>query len=196
MGDVSLRLFYLRRSLRIFPAFYVFWAVIVIGMGVLRHKPVAWPQAISALFYTSNYYQAITGNWQTALFHTWSLAIEEQFYLLWPALFMALRGNDRRIRLMFTAIPCFWMYRWILGACGVPEGYIYAALDTRADHLLTGCLLAVLLFEKRGGNIWTRVTARTWYLAIPLCLLAVSSTVTVIAACNSVIISVLSLIPY
>src|SRR5215203_3503971 len=95
-GDVSLRLFYLRRSLRIFPAFYVFWAVIVIGMGVLRHKPVAWPQAISALFYTSNYYQAITGNWQTALFHTWSLAIEEQFYLLWPALFMALRGNDRR----------------------------------------------------------------------------------------------------
>jgi peptidoglycan/LPS O-acetylase OafA/YrhL len=179
-GDISLRLFYIRRSLRIFPAFYVFWAVIVIGFGVLRHKPVAWPQAISAFFYTSNYYQAITGNWETALFHTWSLAIEEQFYLIWPAVFMAVRGNDRRARLMFAAIPCFWVYRWVLGAFGVPEGYIYAALDTRADHLLTGCLLAILLFEKRGGRIWARLTARRWYLAVPLILLAFSSTVTVL----------------
>ena len=84
--NISLKLFYVRRSLRIFPAFYVFW-FLVVGTGVIMGKRLAAGQAVSSLFYLTNYYQVLFGDPDTALSHTWSLAIEEQFYLLWPLAF-------------------------------------------------------------------------------------------------------------
>jgi peptidoglycan/LPS O-acetylase OafA/YrhL len=177
-GSVSLRLFYVRRSLRIFPAFYVFWFVSIIGLGVLRSRPVIWPHAITAFLYVGNYYQAVTGDWNGPLFHTWSLSIEEQYYLLWPAAFIALKTNQARLKALLIAIPCIWIYRIVLVGFGVHEGYIYAALDTRADQLLVGCALAIALFLQEGGVIWRALTVRGG-LAITLGLLAASSIATV-----------------
>lgn len=174
-GAVSLRLFYIRRSLRIFPAFYVFWFLVIVVRTILTGKPVAWPHAITAFFYVGNYYQAITDNWTTPLFHTWSLAIEEQFYLLWPTAFIALKTNQARLRALLIAIPFFWAYRLVLVALGVSQAYIYAALDTRADHLLTGCALALLLFLGKGAAIWKALTSRKWAYLLTLTLLALSS---------------------
>ncbi|HMB27009.1 MAG TPA: acyltransferase, partial [Blastocatellia bacterium] len=80
-GDVSLKGFYLRRVLRIFPAFYVYWTALVFLL-LLKGKDVLWPHAISSFFYVSDYYNAILGDPNNGFSHTWSLAIEEQFYLL------------------------------------------------------------------------------------------------------------------
>src|SRR5438105_3314001 len=98
-GAVSLRLFYVRRTLRIFPAFYAFW-LLWTGALLLSGRPIHWPQALSALGYVSNYYQAISGDPNTGYSHTWSLAIEEQFYLLWPMSFIALRRRPRAIAIL------------------------------------------------------------------------------------------------
>ena len=76
-GAVSLRLFYLRRTLRIFPAFYVYWLFVVLGFSLLR-QPVDMPQAIASLFYVNNCYQAVVGDPNTPLSHSWNLGIEEQ----------------------------------------------------------------------------------------------------------------------
>jgi len=174
-GTVSLRDFYARRSLRIFPAFYAYCAC-VFAVAVLRHHPIIWPQAVSSLLYVNNYYHAINGDPNTGFSHTWSLGIEEQFYLLWPLTFLAFRGNYRRmVRFLLAAIGVVWVYRLTLVLVfHVFQGYIYEAFDTRADHLLIGCLLAIALRIGAWPELWRRICGSTWTALVVASLLAAS----------------------
>ena len=161
-GTVSLRKFYIRRSLRIFPAFYAFWLLLVAALFVTgRHVP--WDHAASAFVYLSNYYNALLGDPNSGFSHTWSLAIEEQFYLLWPAAFLLLiRQPQKMAARLVGLILAVWVYRVILvRVFAVDQGYIYAAFDTRFDALLVGCLVAVVLHWKRAER------ATQWLLAHP-----------------------------
>jgi peptidoglycan/LPS O-acetylase OafA/YrhL len=161
-GTVSLRDFYMRRLLRIFPAFYAFCAL-VIGLAVVTHKELQWPQTIASLLYVNNYYEAIHGEVATPLSHSWSLAIEEQFYLLWPLAFLLLcRNRATMARVLTVAIVVVWVYRAILSFAGVPWTYIHYAFDTRADHLLVGCLLAVALRAGYARGTVSFVASRVW----------------------------------
>ena len=163
---VSLSRFYIRRSFRIFPAFYAYW-LIAISTRMFLHRPIDWPQSVSAFFYLSNYYQAIFGDPSNALSHTWSLGVEEQFYLLWPIVFLLLRTNERRFRALVVLIPMFWLYRQtLIYAFHVNQRYIYEAFDTRVDHLLMGCLLAVALQEGRFNRLWRIVCATPFMLPL------------------------------
>jgi peptidoglycan/LPS O-acetylase OafA/YrhL len=153
-GQISLKLFYLRRTLRIFPAFYVFWFLLV-GSLVIFSKRLVIGQAICSFLYLNNYYQAVFGDPNTGLSHTWSLGVEEQFYLLWPVTFLMLKDNRRRIHFLLAAIATIWLYREILVfVAHVPQSYIYEAFDTRADHLMIGCFLAVALRLKVWIPLW------------------------------------------
>ena len=174
-GTVSLRLFYWRRTLRIFPAFYVYWVLVVVGFSLLG-KHVDKPQAIASLLYVNNYYQAIVGDPDTALSHTWSLGIEEQFYLLWPALFIALGWRHKRIRGLIGAIGLIWAYRLVMVLVfRVYQGYVYEAWDMRADHLLIGCLLATLLYNGSSSKLFRILGAKPAMLWLTILLLALSS---------------------
>ena len=172
-GSVSLRAFYLRRALRIFPAFYVYWLLAVILLSVAGVR-IIWPQAWASFFYVANYYQGLNGYPSSAFSHTWSLGIEEQFYLLWPLAFLLL-GNRPRLTFasLIGCIAAINVYRIILHSVGAPEEYIYTALDTRLDHLLVGCAIAVALNHKMGPRVW-EVVARRDALPVIVGLLAVS----------------------
>lgn len=80
---VDLRRFYLRRALRIFPPYYTYLAVVFL-LALAGALQLAPRDMAHGLTYTSNYYPA--RSW--FLGHTWSLSVEEQFYLLWPAVLM------------------------------------------------------------------------------------------------------------
>ncbi|MBV8051533.1 MAG: acyltransferase [Acidobacteriaceae bacterium] len=158
-GEVSLSMFYMRRCLRIIPAFYVYWLLLVGGHIVLeRHLAIG--QAIASLLYVGNYYQALIGDPKTGLSHTWSLGVEEQFYLLWPITFLWLRQNSRRVRFLLWAIAAVWLYRELLiFGFHIKQQYIYQAFDTRADHLMIGCLLAVALRTGIWAWLWRGLVA-------------------------------------
>ena len=178
-GTVSLRDFYARRSLRIFPAFYCY-AALALVMLALTHRPILWPQAIAALLYVNNYYQAIHGHITSAFSHTWSLGIEEQFYLLWPAVLIgALTGKPagyrRAAAILCASILAFWIYRGILVARDVSQVYRYEAFDARADNLLAGCLLAVLLRAGIAPRLWSWLCTRSWRALPVVGLLALSN---------------------
>lgn len=182
-GQVSLRLFYARRSLRIFPAFYGYWLLVVGGLWFFG-KRLVWPQAWASFFYVNNYYQAVTGDPNTALSHTWSLGVEEQFYLLWPALFLQLSTDLRKAgRVLIVLIVAVWLHRVVLKLVfGVGQGYFYEAFDTRADSLMVGCLLAIVLREADRSWVLDAAGWLTNHAAKPLLPLAGLVLSTAIAA--------------
>lgn len=173
-GTVSISNFYFRRVLRIFPAFYAY-AVLIIALALWMAKPIIWPQIAASLFYVNNYYQAIHGDPASGFSQTWSLGVEEQFYLTWPALFVLLRRDMSKFkRVVAVLIVGAWVYRAILQfAFHVHQGWFYEAFDTRFDHLLAGCLLALVLF-KGVSERWERYCSSGWLLAAACAMLVFS----------------------
>ena len=77
--------FYLRRLLRIAPAYLVFAVIaIILGLGAIRHN---WPWVFTG---TVNWMIAATNEWPTTISHLWSVCVQEQFYLCWPLLILLL----------------------------------------------------------------------------------------------------------
>jgi peptidoglycan/LPS O-acetylase OafA/YrhL len=150
-GKVHYPAFYLRRALRLFPALAILLPVVSIAAhlssGVdeptadLTTGGIPW-----VVFYVANWARA-TGT-QLGLFgHTWSLAIEEQFYMLWPATLFLLvrkRADYQRafvVSLVVAAIvAAHRALEWIQGA-GVDR--VANGTDMRADALLIGCATAL-----------------------------------------------------
>jgi peptidoglycan/LPS O-acetylase OafA/YrhL len=176
-GAVSLKGFYSRRVLRIFPAFYVFLGLGLIAL-VATHRHIFWSQMIATILYGANYYQALHPETEyNAIFaHLWSLAVEEQFYFAWPLIFLGLRKNRRRMAIVLAvAISIIWIYRALLVRAGVSDRYIYHAFETRVDHLLVGCLAAVLLRSDLLPAFWRTITRSVWMPLVPVALFACSA---------------------
>jgi peptidoglycan/LPS O-acetylase OafA/YrhL len=152
-GSISLKDFYIRRVLRLMPA--VFTLILVIGGFALifldKKTAIETYQGIwLTLSYASNWLYAFhyfSAN--NPLGITWSLAIEEQFYLTWPLLLiLALKFKLQRrwvlyiLALIIAIIP---LHRKILVEQGATVLRLYYASDTRADALLIGCLVGLLV---------------------------------------------------
>lgn len=158
-GTVSLRRFYIRRALRIFPAYYVF-VVLYIVLHHFYGTPVSWPDMIACLTYTKNYWIAIFHPSNLQIGHTWSLAVEEQFYLLWPPIFLRFRNNMRFLmRALSAVILAVWIWRVLLCLVG-QWNYIYCAFDTRMDALAVGCLIALAVHN----GVKFRLLLRSWMI--------------------------------
>jgi peptidoglycan/LPS O-acetylase OafA/YrhL len=154
--DISLGRFYFRRTLRLLPAAYFF--IFVIAILAMQHvmSLERWDLTFAAT-YTMNYHPV--SGWPVG--HLWSLAIEEQFYILWPAILLtlgALRSSRFLIGLLFLApllrlaspyvAPAFSFLIW-------------------SDALATGCLLA-LLRENLAANVhYSRLLASRWFVLVP-----------------------------
>ena len=143
-GRISLRDFYIRRTLRIFPAFYVFWFV-CIGAAALRGAHILWGQAWASFFYVGDYYDALIHRPGGIMGITWSLGVEEKFYLLWPFIFAALHRNPKKLlRVALFAIGAIWLYRIVLTlTVSLPPDYLRYAFESRFDNILYGCVLAL-----------------------------------------------------
>ncbi len=172
-GNVSLKDFYARRSLRIFPAFYVEWLILT-AIILIRHHLFMTGPALSAFFYVSDYYVGLHPLPETGYGFTWSLAVEEQFYLLWPLLFLWLAPRRKRLlKTLAAIIGCIWVYRVVLWHAGVNQAYLYNVFECRADAILVGCGLAISLRSGYYLAIW-RMLCRHWLNLV----------VTVLALCS------------
>jgi len=150
--DISLRKFYLRRILRLIPALVVFLIFIQLyGLAVFR-GPRLWEteKAIaSVIFYVGNWVQAFHLVNMEGLSHTWSLSIEEQFYLIWPFVLLLLLGSGEKerwiLRWLGLAIVLIALRRGFMWTGEASGDRIYFGGDTRSDELLAGCALAAWL---------------------------------------------------
>ena len=149
-GSIGIRKFYMRRVLRLMPGL-VMMLLVFIALVYLRFDDQAVRQrqtrdALLALLYVANWVRAFDINPLNMLGHTWSLASEEQFYLLWPLLMRLLLPLSGLVRSIIIASLFFlsWGWRLVLLSGGASWNRLYNGLDCRVDMLLAGCLLASL----------------------------------------------------
>jgi peptidoglycan/LPS O-acetylase OafA/YrhL len=150
-GRFRLGSFYWRRLVRLWPALIAVCAVCAVLAVV--HPPVEVSneplRVLVALFYGMDITRAVSANGSSVLLgHTWSLGVEEQFYLVWPLLLLLVIQIKRSaiaiaVVVVLAVVPILW--RCLLWQTGSPFHRIYNAPDTRADQLLIGCLLACTL---------------------------------------------------
>jgi peptidoglycan/LPS O-acetylase OafA/YrhL len=158
-GRISLARFYARRALRLLPALlavlgalWLFTTVTVVGDSAHRVRG----DGLAALFYFANW-RAAFGHAPFLGFmgHAWSLSIEEQFYAVWPVLVvgaLALRGGRRSLVFVLALAgaivpPLLRLAWWDDSAATMAR--LYYGLDTRADALFVGAVLAVIVASGR-----------------------------------------------
>ncbi len=151
-GRISLSDFYARRAIRILPALGVFLLAMFVGerLGWLLLRPGDW---FHALTFTMDY--SPRPGWPMG--HLWSLSVEEQFYLVWPALIVVL-GMASALRVAMAVVilmPVLRVALWV----GIPQyrDYMDQSFETVADALAIGCVLA---------GVRTSLGRRRLYLAL------------------------------
>jgi peptidoglycan/LPS O-acetylase OafA/YrhL len=182
-GRVSLGRFYVRRGLRLLPALFVVLAFTLVVAGLANDLPSSAYQsiavghapagglfvntigeALAALFYVADF-AYVFGIEDVFLGHTWSLALEEQFYAIWPVTFVVLTARaslPRRIALMTAAMATLLVVR-LAGIEG--PGHFF---QLRADQILLGVTVALALAWRPTLD----VIGRLWPIALAVIALA------------------------
>jgi peptidoglycan/LPS O-acetylase OafA/YrhL len=148
-GTIHLGQFYKRRFLRLFPA-VAFFIIVYIGVNVAAPSTflVSLLESGVILGYITNWVLAFDKMSMAVISHTWSLAVEEQFYILFPLVlgWVVPRLTWARVRtLMLIGVGVVMVVRGVLWASGAEWYRLYYGSDTRADALLWGCWLGVTL---------------------------------------------------
>ncbi len=173
-GRIDLPRFYLRRALRLLPPLFAVIAVTGLlaaaGVSAGQFTPLG---LAAATFHFGNYHLIFNdfSGMPAGLGVLWSLAVEEHFYLLFPPwLALMLARHHRRQLARRVLIACLVILGWRLWLQhrGVSEAWLTMATDTRADAILAGCLLA-LVVDPFGGQ------ARPWPTARAAVLLATAA---------------------
>ena len=131
------RQFLIRRALRIFPAFYA--VVLLSALLDFSTSRATLPWNVT---YTTDFYLAATADWHGAISHFWSLAVEEQFYLLWPwaVLFAPLERLHTILLAMVVAAAAF---RLVGALAGLNSIALVVLPISCLDTLGAGALLAL-----------------------------------------------------
>lgn len=141
---ISLRAFYVRRCLRILPPAMTYVVILaVLKIFALPEYPIQsdWGAFISSTFFYKNFYYGNADEFG----HFWTLALEEQFYLLWPISFILLKDNTKRLWFVtaLVLIAPFWRH---FNTISYDVNLVnWKRTDFHLDSMLIGCMLALLM---------------------------------------------------
>lgn len=156
-GPIDLKRFYIRRFFRLMPVAWAYLAVLL--LIDLRMHIVSASAIVSSLFFYRNFTGTAFGS---STWHFWSLSLEEQFYLAWPpVLFLAGMRRSRWIAVL--AICGCALYRWAFWSY-YNQNLLNCQTQVRADALLVGCLMALLL---RDPALRSQIVKWSGRLALP-----------------------------
>ncbi len=192
-GSISLKAFWARRARRLLPALFGLLAGVVV-YSLVWATPVDLEEirgaGLAALVYVSNWRDILHGvsYWDISkspspLQHLWSLAIEEQFYVLWPLLVVvATKGYSaaaaaRRTMNLAVGGAALALFMWlVLNLAGVSDVRLYEGTDTRAFALLLGAALGAWWQQERRRQGEPSALARGLVTAGPAAALALAAT--------------------
>jgi peptidoglycan/LPS O-acetylase OafA/YrhL len=166
---IDLKSFYIRRFFRLMPVAWAYLAVLWISGEISRQRWISGGEIASCVLFFRNFFGPGRSLYAA---HFWSLSIEEQFYLVWPCLLL-LAGI--RISRWFAvggalAIAIYREMHWASYECQ----WLSFQTQVRADALLVGCLLALLLADPKLRSLTQRWCRFGWIPALAILLWAVA----------------------
>jgi peptidoglycan/LPS O-acetylase OafA/YrhL len=172
-GRISMRNFYARRVLRLAPAMLLTVGFFALAIHHLFNT-VPWTAILIATTYAANWAEALYDANLSWLGHFWSLAIEEQYYLVWPWVILVLErtslGMRRKAVLLLGFAALVAAYRYAMVGIYSAER-IYYGLDTHMDGLILGSAFSYLLPALSGeGRLRERTSRLLGYVAAPAAL--------------------------
>lgn len=180
-GKINLKHFYLRRIFRIFPIFYMYiFVILLIKWFFIPDIVNSYNTVLLAGLYVWNYAQFFhnaadpKGGWFFG--HFWSLAMEEQFYLLWPVAFGVIASKIKLKKIVVGIIiimPVLRLLTYVF--IPVTRGQIRLMLHTGGDTILIGCLGAIIESEANFKEKYLKYIQNTWLVALSAIFLVVIS---------------------
>jgi peptidoglycan/LPS O-acetylase OafA/YrhL len=158
--------FYLHRFVRLAPPLALVCSALFLLPETFLSRYQAWRDVISSGLYISNWTHAFPVGAPEYMAHSWSLSIEEQFYLLWPILLLNMkRLGDTMARWGSVALLILSL-GWLafMYCSGASFDRIYNGFDTHSGGLLCGCCLALFAFPRLPG--WMGIVALAGYAAL------------------------------
>ena len=147
--------FYFRRFLRLFPALAVTCAVVTLAFAVFSDGHKVYDDVLASLLYVQSWTSAAGNGFAIYLGHTWSLSVEEQFYLFWPAVFWLIArrwSNDAAVLGVAVAIAVVG-YVWAFHVeAHATYDRAYFAADTRFEAIMIGA----------AGSAWRHTSLFRW----------------------------------
>jgi peptidoglycan/LPS O-acetylase OafA/YrhL len=194
-GGINLRAFYLRRARRLLPALGLFLAV-YIGAAMVLGLPVL--PSVLVVTYTANLASFLNVP-MMYLQHTWSLALEEQFYLLWPLLVVpTARWRAGRHALILAALCSLTVRISTTSASWIDHNANWQRPDVRADAIILGCVVALSMSRFSSHRHFRPLVATAGFVfltTLPVATLANSVTLFVMAAAAGLVIAYVVLEP-
>jgi peptidoglycan/LPS O-acetylase OafA/YrhL len=162
-GGIDFPRFFIRRGLKIWPPFFFFVTWVIVSQLAVRPHHVQWHTVAANVLFLQNYF----GSPGTLLDHTWSLAVEEHFYVLLPLLFMLLIYLRRKARNPFESVPVIFVTLAVVClALRWQYGYREALMThLRLDSLFSGVMLGYLYHFRR---VWFKKLTGNYGLAITM----------------------------
>lgn len=170
-GVISLKSFYIRRIFRILPVSLLF--IFVVGLLIATDiVNISWSRWFSTLFLMANYSTA-PGSWYMG--HFWSLAVEEHFYLLWPAIFLYLDNSRKRIIFVFLSAMLIAFWRAVdfkFRITGSDLAMFWGRTDIQVDGIMWGVFIALIynheLFRNKLKLFYSNSNQWLWFFVLLL----------------------------
>jgi peptidoglycan/LPS O-acetylase OafA/YrhL len=144
-GGIEVGRFYARRALRLYPTLLLMIAAYVVLAPILWPADNRWLSAALAAFYVYDYALPF---WELTytIGHTWSLGVEEKFYLLWPLLLPLVLRTRHPVRWLLSAFLAVTAWRYFVALTWTwPQAYF--CFDTRMSGILLGAIAALTRFK-------------------------------------------------
>lgn len=183
-GTISMRGFYARRSLRIFPLYYAVLATYVLVVILFEKGPEGsefFSHLPSFATYTSNWFVPLSGDTRVIFYFAWSLAAEEQFYIAWPWME---RYAGPAVRMGVLALLIGTVAAVHLGKIPLfGDSLAHTVVASVAPPILFGVAVAHILHNRTGFNILWTILGQRW--SAPLIAAATLALVSIPAPANA-----------
>lgn len=154
----SIKVFFVRRSLRIFPI-YFFAIAVTYALDIAPVRETVW----WLVSYTSNFLMAQRGDFYGSIGHLWSLSVEEQFYLIWPWIIL-LTPRKHLLTVIFSIIVSALVFRHLCSIFNVPYISVYMLTPGNMDYFGIGAISAYIRYYNIKNDAVTRFYSCSFWI--------------------------------